>query len=185
MPRSGCRTVITNVIFLVLVVWAFAAGFRGEPKDLGRPFASLTGPRSAIGEPIFVRVRDAEEWEKLWHRHTDGKAEGEWIGRDAVEIDWSRCMVIGVFRGMSHNSNGERLASLLDRGQDIVVRYDSMSYQTASGFGDVEDKGVDVTPYGLFLVARSDKPLVFEDNVQGLIGHPPVWKETFRLPAVR
>ena len=55
----------------------------------------------------------------------------------------------------------------------------------ASGFGDLQDKGVEVTPYGLFLVGASDKPIVFEDNVQDLIGKPPVWKESFRLPAAR
>jgi hypothetical protein len=39
-------------------------------------------------------------------------------------------------------------------------------------------------PWSLFVVPASKKPVVFLQNVEGLIGYPPVWKERARLPAL-
>ncbi len=37
------------------------------------------------------------------------------------------------------------------------------------------------TPYGMFVFPKTDKPIVLEENVQGTIGAPPVWKERARF----
>lgn len=39
--------------------------------------------------------------------------------------------------------------------------------------------------YGMFVLPRTDKPVVLFENVQGLIGEPPIWKERQRIPAVK
>jgi len=41
------------------------------------------------------------------------------------------------------------------------------------------------TAYGMFVLPRTDKPIVLFENVQGLIGEPPIWKEKHRFAAVK
>ncbi len=42
-----------------------------------------------------------------------------------------------------------------------------------------------MTVYGFFVLPRSPKPVVLEENVQSLLGEPPVWREQARLPGAQ
>ena len=106
-------------------------------------------------------------------------------------IDFDRCMVIAVFRGAGWNSSGISAVSISDTDR-VVFRFDDRSYQTSSDFTtdgklnvDTDDDrgGNKVTPFGIFVVPRSEKELVLENNVQNLKGRPPVWKEVARFPS--
>ena len=74
--------------------------------------------------------------------------------------------------------------AVTEEGSGIRVCYDEMTYQTSSGLND-DDGGrggaVDVTPFGFFVLLRSNKPIVIEDNVQGLKDNPARWKDRAKL----
>ena len=94
------------------------------------------------------------------------------------EVDFDRCMVVVVFQGRGRNSNG--LNATWEALEDqLRVRFDDRSYQTAGPGGGA----VEVTAYGFFVIPRSDTTLVVEENVQNIIGAPPMWRERARFAA--
>lgn len=173
-----------------LMMLGAAMGLAGQAAQIAQapgkvPFVSWTGPHSAIQESRYARVRDQKDWEKLWLEHT-GQPAPAGVGVPAgPEIDFGRCEVVACFRGKSKNSNGERVMAIDDLTEFVRIRFDSASYQTASFQPGVEDRGVDCVPFGIWLVERTNKAIVVEENVQSVIGAPPVWREQKRFPAGR
>jgi hypothetical protein len=92
-------------------------------------------------------------------------------------IDFDRFEVVAYFRGDSWNSIGEYGESIQPGPDQVLIRYDSMSYQTAGPDGG----GVKVKPFGIWVIDRSDRSIAMEENVQSLIGQPPIWKEQHRF----
>jgi hypothetical protein len=142
-----------------------------------RPCVVLTGADSQVKSPGYVRVESQKEWASVWHRH---KGVEETKEHDAFfnplglpGIDFDRYMVIAVFCGSGWNSAGVKAVSILDEKDRILFRFEGKWYQTAGPDGG----GKKVNVYGFFVLPRTGKTVVLEENVQGLIGHPPVWKE--------
>jgi hypothetical protein len=145
------------------------------------PCVSFKGPHSAIRKRRCVRITDRESWEALWKEHRGEALETNKLGRPVIPvIDFDRCMVIAIFRGESWNCNGEYVVSVEDRGRDVLLRFDSHSFQTCGPDGG----GVRVEPYGIFVLPRTAKPIVIEENVQGMIGRPPNWKVQWAFEAI-
>ncbi|MCA9285991.1 MAG: hypothetical protein KDA22_12280 [Phycisphaerales bacterium] len=170
---------------IVLGALAFAAPAPQQRAEMAVPvLVKWTGARSAIEQPRVERIADPERWVAVWKEHR-----GDGIEKNArnwpvwPEVDFERCMVLCIFGGRSTNTDGWNIESVADRGADLLVRYDAMTFQTAS-FGGEPDHGASTSPYGIFVLPRSAKPIVMEENVQGLIGRPPVWKEKHRFPAL-
>jgi hypothetical protein len=88
-------------------------------------------------------------------------------------------MVVAVFQGNDVNSAGLKAVAILEEKDRLVLRFQNKSYQTM-GYGQV-DEGERVTVYGFFVLPRSSKTVVLEENVQNIIGQPPVWKERASL----
>ncbi len=164
-----------RILFPLLLCLAAAAG------DARRPLLTLTGPKSFVETAEAHRARSAAEFEKLWLRHA-GKTENDafYNAAGVPDIDFDRCMVIAVFQGMGWNSAGLRVEALIEEEGRILLRFDDKSYQTEGPDGG----GVRVTAYGFFVLPRSDKPVVVEEDVQDLIGAPPKWKERARFAAI-
>lgn len=171
-----------------VVVVALAQPRRG-PQEPQRPdevapvgaLVSLHGPRSEFPEEAFVRVMNAAEFREMWGRHMGDDAAAARATRAYPEVDFERCMVVAYFRGESVNSDGERIESIDRVGGMLRIRFDSMQYQT---FGAAPDGGrVECTPFGVWVLPRDEGPIVIEENVQGLIGRPPQWKERKRFDA--
>ena len=59
---------------------------------------------------------------------------------------------------------------MYDEPKLLRVRFDHKSYQTSGPDGG----GERVQPFGMFVIPRTDKPIVLEENTQGLIGKPCV-----------
>ncbi len=155
----------------------------GAADERGKvALAQWYGRESAVDYEAWVVARDQEALKRVWVAHYGpdavGRAAQGWV--QAPEVDFDRCMVVGVFNGERTNCNGERLVSVEEKGDHVLVRYDSITFQTMAMPGDV-DEGDSSTPWGLFLVPWSDKTVVIEENTQGLIGGPPVWTERARI----
>ena len=60
-----------------------------------------------------------------------------------------------------------------------MFRFDDRSFQTA---GPAPEGGrVRARPYGIFVLPRSDKALVLEENIQHLKNEPPKGREVARF----
>lgn len=143
-----------------------------------RPYVSFAGHDSLIHSREFVRVTTREAWSELWERHLgDGLPQTAQGWPQIPEVDFNQCEVIAFFRGDAWNTNGEIVDSITDRGRSILIRFDSSTYQTAGPDGG----GVQVTPFGMWVIPATTKPIVIEENVQGMIGRPPKWKQQHRF----
>lgn len=148
------------------------------------PLVTWSGPDSTIKEATFQRVIDDAAWLKLWEKHTGRAAQRDNIGRPFIpKINFERCMVVAIFQGARVNCNGVVVESVIVAPDRIVFRFDVSGYQTAAAFDDRSGRGgaVDSTPFGIFVMPRSSKSLVIEENVQDLKDHPPQWKERARF----
>ena len=146
------------------------------PAKSQKPFVTWWGPDSRITKREFIRVTDGDQWRTLWARHMDLKDAGGFYGPPIPEIDFTQCMVVGVFEGWQTNTRGLTAVSVTEEEERVVLRYDwqSRSYQTS----EMVDR---VTPFGIFVLPRSGKPLVIEVDTNGLKDRGPSWKERARF----
>jgi len=153
-------------------------------EDNPRPLVTLTGTDSHVTACSYHRVASEDEWIKIWQWHKGEKESKDYdlfynpLGLPS--IDFEKCMVITVFQGSGVNSAGLKVVALLEERDRIVLRFEDKRYQTMV-YGP-RDEGDKVTVYGFFVLPRSSKKVVLEENVQNYIGQPPVWKERASLP---
>jgi hypothetical protein len=162
--------------------WAVAARGAGDPAAAkGRALVAWFGADSKITAPTTVRVDTAEEWAQLWERHTGRPvAPGERRRPTSPDVDFGACTVVGVFEGEGWNGDGLVCAEWRADGDVVRVRCDRLSYQT----GGPDGGGVKVTVYGLFVLPKTDKPIVVEERLPTK-GEPEKdrWGEVARLKA--
>ncbi len=148
------------------------------------PLVAWSGPVSAIKKPEFVRITGREAWEQLWERH-EGGVRRDNVGRPfAPEINFEKCEVVAIFQGTRTNSNGVFAVQVIDEPDRIRFRFDERTYQVAFALNDDGAKPPPLppcAPYGLFVLPRSSKPIVIEENVQGMKDQPAKWKQCAEL----
>ena len=145
------------------------------------PLVTLSGADSKLGRG-YHRVGNADAFNAIYMSH---------LGRDPAEfnayhnphgvptVNFDECMVVAVFQGEGWNSAGVVVHSIEEDEHRVTLRFDDRAYQTAGPDGGARR----VSAYGFFVLPRSDKLLVLEENVQNVIGQPPVWRERARIPA--
>jgi hypothetical protein len=144
----------------------------------------ITGANSKIERREFHRIMTSQDWLDLWSRHTgEDKEMLTWSGA-YPQVDFTRCMVVAVFRGKAINSRGEPLTEAVLEDGALHLRTQSASYQTASDDG-TPDKGDSVRPFGIWVLERSTKPIVIERDVRSLKNQAPRWKEQASFEAVK
>lgn len=152
------------------------AAEEGRPPAL-RPCVVLTGTDSQVKERSCLRIESQEEWTKVWRRHRGDDAAAPYdeyfnpLGLPGIDFD--KYMVVAVFQGEGWNSAGVKAVSIVEEKDRILFRFEGKWYQTAGPDGG----GKKVSVYGFFVLPRTAKTVVVEENAQGLIGHPPLWKE--------
>lgn len=171
---------VTWIVGMVAGLVAFDVVAGEAPTTQGTPLALLSGADSKVSEASYRRVTSADQWRRVWLDHL-GLSDDTIYG-PLFEVDFQRCMVLAVFRGKMVNVASERVDSVTQTERAIVVRIDDIGYQT---FGFDNEGGAEhVTPYAFIVLPKSGKQIVFENNVQGQKGQPPVWKELARIEAV-
>lgn len=172
-------------LVVVMACSVSAAALAAEQKNtaaIARPCVTITGTDSNISERCYRRITAEEDWTRVWQKHKGQKENEEYnlyynpLGLPLVDFD--RYMVIGVFQGSGANNAGLNAVSISEEQDRIVLRFENKSYQTLGPDGGAKA----VTVYGFFVVPRSAKSVTLEENVQGLIGGPPVWKERITFP---
>lgn len=182
--------VLAVVPFLVVLAhWRSAAGQQtvrpaGSPGvtpaaggEALAPYVTWSGPDSAISSAEYAIARNDADWQNLWERHLGQTRARESSPRMSVpRVDFSRCMVVGLFTGNRTNCNGVSLSSIQEQGGRVVLRFDESTYQVAFGPGERPQELPMVHPYAIFVLPRSDKPIEVQENVQGLKDSPEKWK---------
>ena len=146
------------------------------------PYVELSGADSHMDQLAYHRVTTAEEFQAMFMRHLGQDPAGfdPFYNRHGVpSIDFDRCMVVAIFQGEKWNSAGVSFTSVTEEADRIVFRFDDRSFQTA---GPAPEGGrVRARPYGIFVLPRSDKALVLEENIQHLKNEPPKGMEVARF----
>ncbi len=175
-----------SIVLLAVAIAGFAAirGAAGEDnaQHAQRPYVAITGPDSHVRERGYFRVESEKEWIKVWQRHK-GEKESEGYNffynpLGLPTVDFGNCMVIAIFEGTSENSAGYTANAVFEKGGRLILRFADKGYQTAGPNGGGQIANV----YGFFVLPRSNKPVVLEEDVRTLIAGPPVWKEVAVLP---
>lgn len=126
-----------------------------------------TGANSKIGEPRAQLVENMRAWSRLWSEHETG---GWVVGAiDPPAVDFGNEIVLAVFGGKGWNSRGYEVVEILQGPRAYTVRVVKLSFQTAGG-------AVEASPFGIFVLPRTDRPIQLEHNVQNIIGDPPLWQ---------
>lgn len=172
-------------LLVVIVCLVAIRGLTAEQEKattIVKPCVTITGADSHVSECGYHRIASMKEWIQVWQKHEGHKVDEEYdlyynpLGVPLVDFD--NYMVIAIFQGSSWNSAGLSAVSISQEEDRIVFRFDDKSYQTLGPDGG----GKRVTVYGFFVVRRSAKAVILEENVQGLKGKPPVWKERITFP---
>jgi hypothetical protein len=152
-------------------------------RDGAPPAVQWVGPQSGIAEAGFFCIEDREAWSALWERHAAecaDRAHQGWVM--PPEVDFDRFMVVGAFAGERDVTNGAVVQGVQLRADALVIRYDWIEFQTASGLGGEEPEPDYVgTPFGLWVVERFAGPVVLEEDKRGLINAAPEWREVHRF----
>jgi len=174
--------IVCGAIVTTAAVMASAGGGGGgaaAAPALAKPVVAWSGPQSGHTHELWVRVRQPEDWRKLWETHEGEHARRLMAHGGGVicpEIDFERYEVVAYFRGLSANSDGEVVTEIREEADRLVIRFDSFSFQSAT-FGGPEagPQQPNVTPYGIWVIERTDKPVVIEENTQRLKDQPAEW----------
>jgi hypothetical protein len=172
-------------LVLLVLHQAAAPACQGPPTPPLRhlqPYVALTGADSAVAAPAYHRLRTPAELARVWLLHLgqpvpDGEHDFFYNEPGVPEVDFEACEVVAIFGGKGWNSAGFQVESVDDEATCRRLRFDHRSYQTEGPTGG----GKRVTPYGFFVLPRTDLPLVLEEDVQSLIGAPPEWRQRAQL----
>jgi hypothetical protein len=193
---------------MILVVYGSVLDARAEtPRPTSKPCVSISDTDSHVTVRRHERIESMKDWVRLWQEHRGEKPfpydPNDGIRRHLpVKIDFEHYLVVAIFQGKCVNVDSLKVVSITEEEKRLVLRYDKNSYQT---FGKVHDDDPNddpdkgdpdkddlskndpddgkVTPYGFFVLPRTEKPIVIEENVQQYLGSSPIWKERARLPA--
>ena len=162
------------VALTILAASLFAAqnGRRSEQEAL-RPAVAWHGQLSSVPGPRYVRITTGPAWMSLWREHIGDRV--SLATSDALRpgINFDDYMVVGIFTGKQLGKGGVFPVSIADEGGLIRLRFE----HTLAATRDRQE----VLPYGIFVLPRSPKPIVFEENVSDF-GQQAVWKERQRSP---
>ncbi|MCG3125846.1 MAG: hypothetical protein CHACPFDD_00673 [Phycisphaerae bacterium] len=132
-----------------------------------RPVVAWSGKQSHITASGQFRVTSAKEWEALWTRHKPDWLEKREHGPRVPEIDFEKYMVIAIFAGSGSNVDAIVADAIVDEADALRFRYRLITYQTQATADAV-------TPFGIFVVPRSQKPILLEERVVPIVGEPSI-----------
>ncbi len=121
---------------------------------------------------------------KVWQEHKGRKPTDQYdLFHDPLAlplIDFDHYMVIAIFQGNGSNNAGLTVVEIVEENNNIILRFANKYYQT----GGTDGGGHRTTAYGYFVLPRSEKSLLLEENVQHYKGKPPIWKERIKFSEI-
>lgn len=157
------RSLLAAALACTLTAAAVGGWARPDAPSV-KPYVQWAGHDSQVAERAFVIARTEDEWLDLWARHTGKPASHGAMGRHAApKVDFDRCLVVGYFNGRGTNTDGQIAESISTHDDGVHLRFETASFQTAS-FGPGPDKGETTTSFGLWVIDKTDKPIIVEQS---------------------
>jgi hypothetical protein len=159
---------------------ALIAGAGSEPAGKRvLPLTAWTGGDVADPAPLRTLIAEERDWQDaVLKRYFAPPVKAPAFGT----IDFVNNVALVIMDGDAFNCRGMD-AEVWEDDTRILVRLRRRSFQTMSR-GEGSNGGARKhRPFGIFLLPRRDpwKLVIVENNVQGLIGGPPIWKESARF----
>ena len=160
MPMAGNKMNWLTLVAIFLI--PIATVFAGDPLPAAKlnPVVGWSGAQSQFPKKQVLRISTDRDWIETWLKHTGQPRDAEnfdrWHNHGGVPaIDFSRYMVIAIFEGKTVNCAGFAKEHILDRDDEMVLRFEFKSYSTIGGPDQV-------TPFGIYVVPKSDKTIHFQ-----------------------
>jgi hypothetical protein len=125
------------------------------------------GQNSHLTRPVVKLIQTKRDWANTWLTHAGAKrragdTEFEFYNEHAIPMaDFGRFMVLAVFGGRETNNAGYGLYGVSGHREGLRVRIVPHAFQT----GGPDGGAVSTTPYGMFLLPRSDKTVIVEEPI--------------------
>lgn len=162
-------SLVRSAILLAALGVCAVTSARQEPLKVGLTFR---GADSRIRYRDTQLILNQDQWNRTWARNL-----GTPVGSPkAATVDFTKNVIVAVFGGPMSNAEGFEFVEGIEQESVVVVRVQPVRYQVV---GQIRRS----TPYGFFVLPRIAKPYRIEENVQSLIGQPPVWKPRTELLA--
>lgn len=175
------RLIIAAAVCSLLAL-TLAAAPQPAPVET-RPLVQLVGHDSKIAQPRFVLVRTEEQWLKLWAEHAAVPAEFSVMTRHAApKVDFSRCLVVGSFSGLTTNTDGLVARTISTTPDAVRIRFEASTFQTAR-FDGKPDTGTRTSPFGIWIIdlPTPGTPIILEQAKRVLKADRVQWEEVKRF----
>lgn len=179
------RQVAGLAVGVICVMGGLIAVAAESAAKTGKPCVAISGADSHVTVPRCLRITSADQWERVWQQHKGVKPTDSYDSfydpLTLPKVDFNAYMVIAVFQGSTENCAGLQAVSMTEEDRRILLRFSTNAYQTGAS---TPDRGVHkVTPYGFFVVPRSAKAMVIQQQIPR--SEPPKWKERATLPEMQ
>ncbi|MFT7616906.1 MAG: hypothetical protein ACI97A_000536 [Planctomycetota bacterium] len=146
------------------------------------PWVVINGSDSLLQQKSYLRITTKKDLAVVWQRHK-GQSTTEpfdfyYNPLGMPTIDFETSMVVAIFDGRGWNNAGIDARRVFIRNDDLVVRYQDKSFQTAG----IDGGGQLGAAYGFFILPRSNRKLVIEEDDQTMGDGGPKWKIVAQLP---
>lgn len=184
-----------NLVLGFILIMGSGSGSTTELKsqektrdDVRKPLAMLTGDSSKITKPKTLLVSNNQDWLTLWREHRTGSATKKENSDEAelIEFNFQEVLIIAIFDGNVTACHNYSLPSLIESEKAVRLQITLNCSQTGHS-GDPEvDKRTFATrqTWGVFVIPRTNKEIILEQNAQILIGEKPIWEVWKRFPKV-
>jgi hypothetical protein len=175
---------IVALITLAIVGPSFGAFARAVEitslAPMSKPLVAISGTDSHVSKPSYQLVTSPEEWTRVWVSHLGTTRDNAY--RPLLEVDFDRCVVVVIFRGVRVNIRQLEVHSLSETADSVVIRFDELGYQTSVRVGEDDEYKVPDRPYAFVILPKTDKTIVLEENInRDVQREAPVWKAIARL----
>ncbi len=161
-----------------------------EEEGLGKKLPcdrGSSGEDCRIAKPFHLLVTRQEDYLALWLAmfHDPSK----FLDYPAPPgVDFATHIVLAVSSGdTDSNCNGIQLVEVWENEKQVLVRTRANRYQTcwSEDHAAAPEQAKRERPWGIFILPRREKKAYgVEEDVQGLIGGPALWKKRFRYDAL-
>jgi len=192
MPRTRAAALVTLAALAAAMVAGLVTRAPAQPEvgvSNGVPAKPAPTPPlvqwagfTSKHEPGFFLIQGQADWQKLWFEHSGASPDLQYTQyrHIAPKIDFTRAMVVAYFRGPSVNADGEVATSIQDLPDQFLVRFEHSGFQN-SGPGP-RGGAVDTTPFGLWVIPLTEKPIVIQEIHRELKDEPSTFREVKRFP---
>jgi hypothetical protein len=145
---------------------------------------TISGTNSHVMDATCRLITSTSQWAKLWEAHVGAKAAAQYdTYHDPLTlpvVDFDHYVVVAIFRGRVTNNAGLAVASIEEEQDHIVFRFRDKRFQSNTPMED-GDKPNELGVYGFFVIPRSKKAIIVQEDVNRELRGTPVWKELAKL----